>query len=199
MSGLSLDELTKMRIHGVDAVYVQGLRKAGYDKLSVERARQDADPWRHSRVCTGGQRRGVREALRRRPRQDAHSRRLRRKLSASCATSATRSCAWTTSSSCGSTARRHRSFERCAISATKSCRSTRWCGCAFTASRPQYVKDLKDLGYTNVPVEDLVRMRIHGVTPQFIRDVNAAGFKNMSADDLVDFSIRGRRWLKKRA
>ena len=25
-----------MRIHGVDAVYVQGLRKAGYDKLTVD-------------------------------------------------------------------------------------------------------------------------------------------------------------------
>ena len=63
----------------------------------------------------------------------------------------------------------------------------------------QYVKELKDLGYSNVPAEDLVRMRIHGVTPQFIKDVNAAGFKNMSADDLVDFSIHGgKRWLAKR-
>ena len=55
----------------------------------------------------------------------------------------------------------------------------------------QYVKELRDLGYNNVSVDDLVRMRIHGVTPEFIRDVNAAGFKNMTVADLVDFSIHG--------
>ena len=63
----------------------------------------------------------------------------------------------------------------------------------------EFVKELRGLGYNNVPVDGLVKMRIHGVTPDFIRDVNAAGFKNMSADDLVDFSIHGRRWMKKRA
>jgi hypothetical protein len=62
----------------------------------------------------------------------------------------------------------------------------------------QFVKELRDLGYANVSVDDLVKMRIHNVTPAFIRDVRAAGLKDMTPDDLVEFSIHGgRRWLRK--
>ena len=64
---------------------------------------------------------------------------------------------------------------------------------------PEFIKELKELGYGGLSEERLVQFKIHGVTPEFIRDVRAAGFKDMSPEDLVDFSIHGgRRWMKRR-
>jgi hypothetical protein len=63
---------------------------------------------------------------------------------------------------------------------------------------PQFIRELKELGYGDVREEQLVRFRIHGVTPDFIREVRSAGFKNMTPDDLVEFAIHGKRWLSKR-
>ncbi len=108
---LRVDDLVKLRIHGVSPAFIREMRDLGYKDLALERRRADAHPRRHDRIRQG-------------------------------------------------------------------------------AARPRLQQRAGD---------DLVKMRIHGVTPEFIRDVNAAGFKNMSADDLVDFSIHGRRWLKKRA
>ena len=34
-------------------------------------------------------------------------------------------------------------------------------------------------------------MRIHGVTPEFIRDLRALGYKDLSVDDLVKLRIHG--------
>jgi hypothetical protein len=63
---------------------------------------------------------------------------------------------------------------------------------------PQFIRELKELGYTNLRGEELVKFRIHRVTPEFIKEVRGAGFKDMTPDDLVDFAIHGRRWLSKR-
>jgi hypothetical protein len=63
---------------------------------------------------------------------------------------------------------------------------------------PEFIKELRDLGYSALPSDRLVQFRIHGVNAEFIRDVKAAGFKDVTADDLVDMSVHGRRWLKKR-
>ena len=35
----------------------------------------------------------------------------------------------------------------------------------------EFVKELRALGYNDLDVDDLVKMRIHGVTPQFIREL----------------------------
>jgi len=63
---------------------------------------------------------------------------------------------------------------------------------------PSFIRELKDLGYGGVKATKLVQFRIHGVDADFIRDAKAAGFKDLDEDDLVDLSIHGRRWMKKR-
>ena len=42
---------------------------------------------------------------------------------------------------------------------------------------PQFIKELKDLGYGNLREDRLVQFRIHGVNADFIRDVQAAGLR----------------------
>jgi hypothetical protein len=61
---------------------------------------------------------------------------------------------------------------------------------------PEYIKQMKDVGYGNVKVDRLVEFRIHGVDADFVRAAKAHGFNNLSAEDLVDLSIHGRRWMK---
>jgi hypothetical protein len=63
---------------------------------------------------------------------------------------------------------------------------------------PQFIRELKELGYGTVSTERLVEFRIHGVDAAFIREARAAGYKDLTERDLVDMSIHGRRWLRKR-
>lgn len=63
---------------------------------------------------------------------------------------------------------------------------------------PQFIRELKEVGYGSDPKDRLVQFRIHGVDADFIREVQKSGLKDMSAEDLVDFSIHGgRRWLRR--
>jgi hypothetical protein len=64
---------------------------------------------------------------------------------------------------------------------------------------PEFIKEMRDVGYSSVKVDRLVEFRIHNVDADLVRDLKARGFTNMSEEDLVDFSIHGRRWLKKTA
>ena len=63
---------------------------------------------------------------------------------------------------------------------------------------PSFIRELRELGYGSLPATRLVQFRIHGVTPEFVREARAAGFKDLDAEELVDLSIHGRRWLEKR-
>jgi hypothetical protein len=63
---------------------------------------------------------------------------------------------------------------------------------------PQFIRELKDVGYGSLSKDRQVQFRIHGVDAEFIREVQKSGMKDMSAEDLVDFSIHGgRRWLRR--
>src|SRR5271169_329798 len=52
-----------------------------------------------------------------------------------------------------------------------------------------YIKQLVDLHYTHLTVDDLISMSIHEVTPEYIKGLNNSGYKNLSVDDLVSMKI----------
>jgi hypothetical protein len=54
-----------------------------------------------------------------------------------------------------------------------------------------FIRGLEEAGYTRVPFDDLVSMRIHGATPEFIRELKALGYERLSTDDLVSMRIHG--------
>lgn len=53
-----------------------------------------------------------------------------------------------------------------------------------------FIDELAAAGYKNLKVDDLVAMKIHGVTGKFIREMRELGF-NLDVDDLVSFRIHG--------
>jgi len=63
---------------------------------------------------------------------------------------------------------------------------------------PEFIRQMRDVGYGKEGVDQLVAFRIHGVDAEFVRDLQSHGFKNLSAEDLVDASIHGRRWIRTR-
>ena len=60
---------------------------------------------------------------------------------------------------------------------------------------PRYIEELAQLGYRGVPADDLVQMRIFGVTPDFIRSVERRGMGRPPIAELVQMRITGRRRL----
>jgi len=56
---------------------------------------------------------------------------------------------------------------------------------------PAFVRDLQALGYKDVSVDDLVNLRIHGVSIEDARKAKSR-HKDVSAEELVDMKIHGR-------
>ncbi len=54
-----------------------------------------------------------------------------------------------------------------------------------------YVDDLKQAGIADLDVEDLVRLKIHGVEPAYARDVTGSGRRTYTAEQLVRLKIHG--------
>ena len=57
--------------------------------------------------------------------------------------------------------------------------------------KPGFVREIHDLGYPSVSAEQLIAMRIHGVTPDYIRAMNRRFNEKLSVSDLVDARIHG--------
>jgi predicted metallopeptidase len=55
---------------------------------------------------------------------------------------------------------------------------------------PEYIREMRSLGFKNLSSDDLVTTRIHRVTPQYVREMRAAGW-DVSLDDLVASRIHG--------
>ena len=55
---------------------------------------------------------------------------------------------------------------------------------------PDYIHEMRNLGFKNISSDELVSSRIHRVTPQYVRDMRAAGW-DLSLDDLQSTRIHG--------
>jgi hypothetical protein len=55
---------------------------------------------------------------------------------------------------------------------------------------PEYIREMRGLGFKNITHDELVASRIHKVTPQFVRDMRAAGW-DLSLDELQSSAIHG--------
>jgi hypothetical protein len=56
---------------------------------------------------------------------------------------------------------------------------------------PEFIAAMRDLGYKDLPIRKLVELRIHGVTPDFVKEFATLGYKNLDLDDLVKMRIHG--------
>ena len=63
-------------------------------------------------------------------------------------------------------------------------------GSAEAHTSESYVDGMKAAGFGDLTVDDLVAMKIQGVTPEYVRDMRAAGFK-FDADELIGMKIQG--------
>jgi hypothetical protein len=55
---------------------------------------------------------------------------------------------------------------------------------------PEYIREMRSLGFKDIDAEELIASRIHKVTPQFVRDMRAAGW-DLSLEDLQASAIHG--------
>jgi hypothetical protein len=55
---------------------------------------------------------------------------------------------------------------------------------------PEYIREMRSLGYKNIDDEELVASKIHRVTPEYIRKMRAAGW-DLTLDELQSSSIHG--------
>ena len=54
----------------------------------------------------------------------------------------------------------------------------------------EYARDMRQLGFA-VPIDELVRARDHGVTVEFARDMAALGYTNLTLDNLIRIRDHG--------
>lgn len=52
-----------------------------------------------------------------------------------------------------------------------------------------FIKQFKQLGYDNVPIDDIIKLKIHNVTPEFVKMFNKAGYNNIPLNDVVALKI----------
>jgi hypothetical protein len=55
---------------------------------------------------------------------------------------------------------------------------------------PEYIREMRDLGFRNITNEEVVASRIHRVTPDYVRRMRAAGW-DLTLDELQRTSIHG--------
>ena len=58
---------------------------------------------------------------------------------------------------------------------------------------PKFIQELKQSGYDKVPVEQLIRLRDHGVSASYIQKMKERGHTNLSLDELINLRDRGSR------
>ena len=56
---------------------------------------------------------------------------------------------------------------------------------------PEFVEAMAEVGYDGIPAKTLVQMRIHGVDASFVRQLERRGIKDLSTKELIDMKIHG--------
>jgi beta-lactamase regulating signal transducer with metallopeptidase domain len=59
-----------------------------------------------------------------------------------------------------------------------------------SAKSESYIEGLKAEGFDNLSADDLIAMKVQGITPQYIHEIRAEGLKP-SADELVSMKVQG--------
>jgi DNA-binding winged helix-turn-helix (wHTH) protein len=58
-------------------------------------------------------------------------------------------------------------------------------------AKVDYVAELRRLGYTNLSVDELIKLRNHGVTPEFIEGLKTHGYGSLSIEQLLKLRNHG--------
>jgi beta-lactamase regulating signal transducer with metallopeptidase domain len=61
---------------------------------------------------------------------------------------------------------------------------------AATPTSESYIDGMKAAGVTDLTVDDLVAMKVQGITPQYVRDMRATGLK-INTDELIGLKVQG--------
>jgi len=57
---------------------------------------------------------------------------------------------------------------------------------------PEFIEKLKQLGYLHPEPDQLIAMRIHGITPEYITSMRSQhGLQNLTIEQLVSLRIHG--------
>ena len=56
---------------------------------------------------------------------------------------------------------------------------------------PDFVREMGELGYQDLPASRWIEMRIHGVGPDFVRKLEARGHTGVPARKLIEMRIHG--------
>jgi hypothetical protein len=56
---------------------------------------------------------------------------------------------------------------------------------------PEYINELRALGYRDIPASKLIEMKIFGVTPEYIRKLEGSGYKGVPVDTMIKMRMSG--------
>ena len=54
---------------------------------------------------------------------------------------------------------------------------------------PEFVRQTRELGFKDLSIDDLVKMRIHRVMPEYVKEIRDLGYKDVTVDQLVRLRI----------
>ena len=58
-----------------------------------------------------------------------------------------------------------------------------------TASPHKFAAEMKKLGFDNLSLEELMDMKIHGISAGFVAEMQKAGYDNLTAEEITDAKI----------
>ena len=61
---------------------------------------------------------------------------------------------------------------------------------SHAAPKPSYIEGLQDAGLKNIDVDQLIALKVQGVTPEYIRDIHSAGL-TPKIDEIIAMKVQG--------